>query len=82
MSTQPNPPTPKNPKLFGISKTTLQGTLSMVAIILLGVGGLQLPAALTAPQSSHVMLWVTFIASSTAGILKQIIALTQGDATA
>lgn len=73
---------PVKPKtLFGVSKSTIQGTLSMLAIILLGVSTLQLPATLADPNSSHIWLWITFGASTAAGILKQIVALTQGDAT-
>ena len=74
-------PAPKSPKQLGVSKSTLQGTLSMLIPIFLSLGALQLPTALATPQSTHILLWVTFVAPVVAGILKQVLATTQGDAT-
>jgi hypothetical protein len=66
---------------MGISKSTLQGTLSMLIPIFISLGALQIPAAIATPQSTHYMMWISFVASTLAGILKQIVATGQGDAT-
>ena len=66
--------------IFGISKSSIQGILSLIVVLGLQAGALQLPATLATPQSAHVLVWITFIATTVAGFAKAILAFTQGDA--
>jgi hypothetical protein len=72
-----------NPNPFlGMSRTSLQGYLSLAVIVLLQLAAVQLPSTLASPGDAHIWLWVTFGASTLAGILKLIIARGAGDAPA
>ena len=77
----PAPPVPKKPRILGISKTSLQGWLTVLMVVLLQLSVLQLPSTLATPYTSHILTWVTFISTTVVGIVKAILSLTQGDAT-
>ena len=82
MSTSPvAPPAPKSPTLFGVSKSTIQGVLSLLIVVGLSLQTLQMPSALSTPNSSHILAWVTFAATTIVTVAKAVLAFTQGDAT-
>jgi hypothetical protein len=80
MSTSPVVPTPKSPTIFGVSKSTVQGDLSLAVVALLILSQMQLPA-IASTNVTHLWIWITWAAAGIAGILKAILARTQGDAT-
>ena len=66
--------------IFGISKTTLAGALSLISTIMMMLTAYQIPAALQTPQNVHTWLWVTSILTLLATILRAIVGYLQNDA--
>jgi hypothetical protein len=64
--------------IFGVSKTTINGILALAIVVLTNLTLVQLPSIAT-PGASHVWLWVTFVASSVAGILRAVVGYLQND---
>jgi hypothetical protein len=81
MGTPNATPVFKSPTVLGLSKTSVQGVLSLLIVIGLQLSAIQLPSTLATPNLSHALLWTTFIATTVVGILKAVLALSQGDAT-
>ena len=67
--------------IFGVSKTSIQGALGLIITICLVLTSVQIPATLATPQVTHVWLWITTILAIVLAVARQIVALTQGDAT-
>ena len=80
MSMQPPVPAPKSPTVFGVSKSTIQGYLSLAIVALLLLSQMQLPS-IASSNATHVWIWVTWASAGISAILKAILAGTQGDAT-
>lgn len=81
MSTQPaSSPAPKTPTVFGVSKSSIQGYLSAAIVALLILSQMQLPSV-ASTNVTHAWIWITWGAAGAAGMLKAILARTQGDAT-
>jgi hypothetical protein len=75
----PQPATLKSKTLMGISKSTIQGWLSVAIAGLLVLGQVQLPAIATTNET-HVWIWITWAAAGIAAIMKVVLAASQGDA--
>jgi len=70
----------KSRTVCGVSKSTVQGYLSVLVVIFLLLSQMQLPS-IASTQTTHVWIWITWAAAGIAVILKAILAHFQGDAT-
>jgi hypothetical protein len=66
--------------LFGVSKSTIQGILSLLVGILTSLLTYQVPSALVTPRETHVWLWITVGINITLLALKAVVGYLQGDA--
>lgn len=72
-------PDPTGKTIYGVSKTTIQGVLSLLVVILGTISVYQLPATVN-PNVTHVWFYVTSGATLVTTVLKAVVAFMQGDA--
>lgn len=66
--------------IFGISKTTINGILALLIVILTSILSYQVPAALLTPQASRTWLYVTAFCTFALGVLRAVVGFLQTDA--
>ena len=66
--------------IFGVSKTTIEGILSLITTICLALTTIQIPANLQTTGTVHIWAWVTFILTVVFAISTAVVRFLQNDA--